>query len=136
MKAPKKPIQITYGRIQMEPVKGENKWRLIKPWRVSVAGKDYLIPAGFEWDGASLPNWSWGLMRSHPVDKIHLAPGLFHDAVYAGVIKGLKRGEADKIYRVWLIYEGEAKWKANIEWTAIFFCGWRYYHPSMDIDLT
>ena len=32
-------------------------WELVEDWRYNINGKDYVIPAGFQFDGASIPKF-------------------------------------------------------------------------------
>jgi hypothetical protein len=54
-------------------------WEITKDWHYTIDGKDYVIPAGFTFDGASIPKF----MRTFfsPVGVL-LVGGLVHDYAY------------------------------------------------------
>ena len=54
-------------------------WELTKDWKYNIDGKEYIIPAGFTFDGASIPKF----LRSFfsPVGVL-LMGGLVHDYGY------------------------------------------------------
>ena len=45
-------------------------------------GTERTIPAGFIFDGASVPNWSRYFVQGTPLDPTLLVPGLIHDYMY------------------------------------------------------
>lgn len=55
------------------------KWKLVSDWKFSMDGVQYMIPAGFKFDGASVPKFfrSW----LSPMGVL-LIPGLVHDYGY------------------------------------------------------
>lgn len=54
---------------------------------------EFIIPAGFHFDGASMPTWTWSIMCLDPFGRIGAA-ALPHDLLYVnlGVVRG-KNGE-------------------------------------------
>ena len=85
---------------------GVRQWEIAKDFQFEVNGEEYVIPAGFTFDGASVPKFlaSW----LSPVG-ILLMGGLVHDYVYkyTVLLKANKREvsavmtqkEADKLFR-------------------------------------
>ena len=59
--------------------------RLVEPWACSwqYKGKDRLlkVPAGYKWDGMSVPRWAVSLSGLYP-GGMSDAPSLGHDALY------------------------------------------------------
>lgn len=55
------------------------RWRLVKNWHYDYLGHRYVIPKGFEFDGASIPKPLWFLLS--PTGLL-LIPGLLHDFGY------------------------------------------------------
>jgi hypothetical protein len=55
------------------------KWRLEKAWTYDYEGKTLVIPAGFDFDGASIPRPFWAILN--PIGLL-LIPGLIHDYGY------------------------------------------------------
>lgn len=69
------------------------RWYLKESWtyKSNLTGKTYFVPAGFLFDGASVPRLLWPLIR--PVG-ILLIPGLLHDFGYVnGYLIVLEPGE-------------------------------------------
>lgn len=85
---------------------GTRTWEISKDWHFKIKGKEYVIPAGFVFDGASVPKFlaSW----LSPVGVL-LVGGLVHDYLYKYTMLTHKGGtahtppmnqkEADVIFR-------------------------------------
>ena len=81
-------------------------WKLIKPWRYNINGVEYIIPAGFEFDGASIPKFLRTFFS--PVGVL-LIGGLVHDYMYKytackpadpkGSLLLVDQKKADQIFR-------------------------------------
>ena len=54
-------------------------WELVEDWRYNIDGKEYVIPAGFQFDGASIPKFLRTFFS--PVGVL-LIGGLVHDYMY------------------------------------------------------
>ena len=54
-------------------------WEITKDWHYNIDGKDYVIPAGFQFDGASIPKFLRTFFS--PVGVL-LVGGLVHDYAY------------------------------------------------------
>ncbi|HCG7109443.1 DUF1353 domain-containing protein [Vibrio alginolyticus] len=55
------------------------RWKLAENWYYEYQGHRYVIPKGFEFDGASIPKPLWFLLS--PTGLL-LVPGLLHDFGY------------------------------------------------------
>jgi hypothetical protein len=84
---------------------GVRTWRIAKDFEYTLKGEKYVIPAGFEFDGASVPKFlaSW----LSPVGVL-LMGGLIHDYAYKyatlkkkgkGTMGTLSQKQADIIFR-------------------------------------
>lgn len=84
---------------------GVRTWRITKDFEFTLKGDTYIIPAGFEFDGASVPKFlaSW----LSPVGVLLLG-GLVHDYAYKyatlkrkgkGTLGTLNQKQADVIFR-------------------------------------
>jgi len=80
-------------------------WEIADDWHFTLNNQDYKIPAGFVFDGASIPKYFWNWLS--PIGVL-LMPGLIHDYVYANEVLLKKDGtnshkktqkEADQIFR-------------------------------------
>jgi hypothetical protein len=106
--------------IKCEPIPGRGKYRLCE----SVIIEGIKIPAGFEWNGASIPPVAQPLVGS-PFDAELMAPSLVHDYAYqTGVIS---RGKADELFRKLLIHNGVSKERAKLMYKAVHYFGANYY---------
>ena len=54
-------------------------WELIEDWKYNIDGKEYIIPKGFQFDGASIPKFLRTFFS--PVGVL-LVGGLVHDYMY------------------------------------------------------
>jgi len=81
------------------------KWEIAEDWYFSLNDTEYKIPAGFIFDGASIPKYFWNWLS--PIGVL-LMPGLIHDYLYAnenllkanGVVDSKKtQKECDQIFR-------------------------------------
>ena len=85
---------------------GTRHWTVVKDWHFNIDGTDYVIPKGFDFDGASVPKFLATFLS--PVGVLLIA-GLVHDYAYKHrvlVHKGKKKTtepmsqkEADQIFR-------------------------------------
>lgn len=75
------------------PKPGNNRfYRLVQPY--GIYGVE--IPAGFEWDGASLPRFVWTVFGYTPFMPCLMLPSLVHDYLYSQK-RGTRRA-ADELF--------------------------------------
>ena len=108
---------------RLEPITGTDSWRVVAPWKVEVKGEYFVIPAGFDTDGASIPRFLWRIC-GHPLTTTRMPVAIYHDAVYRGLFRNITRAYADANYRDGLVAMGWPKWKAAVEWAALRTFGW------------
>jgi len=84
---------------------GVRHWEVVKDWHYSIEGENYVIPAGFQFDGASVPKFLAAWLS--PVGVL-LMGGLVHDYAYKyatllkkdGTTMGtIDQKRADQIFR-------------------------------------
>ena len=84
---------------------GVRHWEVVKDWHYSIEGENYVIPAGFQFDGASVPKFLAAWLS--PVGVLLMA-GLVHDYAYKyatllktdGTTMGtINQKRADQIFR-------------------------------------
>lgn len=85
--------------------------------------KDFFVPAGYQFDGASIPPQFWGLI-GEPDDEDFLRAAFVHDYLYG---RRYNRKIADKIFEKFLIDEGVPRWKAKLMWVAVRLGGFVFY---------
>lgn len=114
-------MEIVSGSVRMMAI-GNNRRRLLAPFLVIIDGEYYWIPAGYEWNGASLPRFAWAL-HGHPYDDVHLAPGLWHDAAHDGIFeyKGVTREYSNEVYARWVHINGLSVVQSIVEYLAVKF---------------
>lgn len=58
---------------------GSRHWEIVEDWKFELEGKKYVVPAGFQFDGASVPKFLATFLS--PVGVL-LMGGLVHDYAY------------------------------------------------------
>lgn len=84
-------------------------------WNDPVYG-EIKVPKGFIFDGASLPAWSWGALKLHPLSKDVIRGGIIHDYLYRTHL--LDREDADLMLKRILKYEGNL---SNLKISLIYY---------------
>jgi hypothetical protein len=99
------------------------QWEIAKDWHFQVNGENYVIPAGFQFDGASVPKFlaSW----LSPVG-ILLMGGLIHDYVYKYTVL-LKKNKKDTSEPMTQKQADELFRNINIEQNGIHVLNWAAY---------
>ncbi len=112
------------------------KWRVKEEWSYQLPdGKTIVIPAGFEFDGASIPRPLWMLLS--PTGLL-LIPGLIHDYAYrydklvyrdeeGNLIdyqKGAGKAHWDKLFRDVGIQVNGIAFIDVLAWLALLVGGW------------
>lgn len=92
-----------------------------------------VVPAGFDFDGESIPLWLVGL--AHPMGECRRG-ACVHDYLYrysgyknaAGHFVPVTRAQADAVYYELILAKGTPKWRATIRWAllrAVGFFAWQ-----------
>ena len=79
-------------------------WVLVEDWHYSMWGKDFVIPAGFKFDGASIPKFLRTFFS--PVGVL-LIGGLIHDYAYKYQTLLLKNYYLDlptEVQKKWILF--------------------------------
>ena len=99
------------------PYPPNKKWmQITKDWVFYVDGKEYWIPAGYWFDGASIPSIFWMLIGS-PFLPQFWAAALPHDWGYLTHV--LPKSVYDELFRQFLIASRVGSFKARIMWSAV-----------------
>lgn len=104
--------------VHREDARG-NVFRLLEPLETS----DFIVPAGFESDGASVPRFFWRVVFP-PTDTRALRAAVIHDWLYRHQPKGWTRAQADALFRRLLIEDGVPSWRAWLAWAGVRAFGW------------
>jgi hypothetical protein len=117
---------------QCEPVaSSKKKVRLCKDWYFWVGNVAYWIPAGYIFDGASIPRIFWTLIGS-PFQPDFWAAALAHDWLYLTHLVGRKIAD-DVIYQI-LRQSGVNTFKAHVIWAAVRGCAaWAWDNGTEDL---
>lgn len=105
--------------------------RFVNPFSVRYRGEVFTVPAGFETDGASIPDALTIVCGSkYRAPRVYAA--FFHDFNYSGGDPEVERPEADDLYRDMQIAFGVARWKAYLEWRVLRLFGWTHWQGRKD----
>lgn len=81
-----------------------------------------MIPAGFRFDGASIPRWAWSILGLHPWHPRVRRAALYHDFMYS---KGYKK-TADKGFKSLLKEDGCNQFQYMACYIAVRLFGRKY----------
>lgn len=79
---------------------------------VKFNGKMFVVPAGFECDGASVPEFLWDSV-SPQIDPRTLRGAVAHDFLYRHQVPGWNRKEADELFYHLIREDGLSWWKSQ-----------------------
>jgi len=108
----------------------QRRWRLEEPLGYrSRAGRVFVVPAGFETDGASVPRAAWWLYPPFGGDYDRAA--VVHDYLYSraeafvGADHGhLSRGEVDRLFLEMMTVDGFRLTGRHVVYCAVTLGGW------------
>lgn len=103
--------------------------RLLKPVKFRFREKTFVVHAGFECDGVSVPRPAWPLV-SPQIDPRSLRAGIAHDYIYRVQPEGWTRAEADLMFLCFLIEDGLAVPRALAAYAAVRVCGWKAWNDN------
>lgn len=114
------------NRASFGPAEKDGFFRFNEDFSLRYRGEVYEVPAGFETDGASIPD-----VLTLVCGSKHRKPRCFaayvHDFLYSGGDPEVDRAEADDLYRDLQIGLGIARWKAYLEWGVLRLFGWTHW---------
>lgn len=89
--------------------------------------EDFIIPANFETDLASIPKIAWPILA--PSHSSLIRPAIIHDWLYRKTCD-FTRFQTDLIFYHMLVNDGVSKFKASIMFYAVRWFGWNYYNED------
>lgn len=95
--------------------------------RFKVNDREFVIPAYFETDLASIPKIAWPIMA--PAHSSLIRPAIVHDYLYRKTCD-FTREETDLIFYHMLRNDGVSLTSASIMYYAVRFFGWNYYNGN------
>lgn len=105
---------------EVEPDCHSNFMILQKDFCFSFDRELYWIPAGYSWDGASIPRAVWWIVGSATQPDLWAA-SLVHDFIYLTHI--LTRAQADEAFFQILKQSDVSLWRRRVMWAAVRSCG-------------
>lgn len=109
-------------------------WELVEPYPLDRPGFSLRIPAGFQFDLASIPRFFWRVIAPF---ELSLSAPLVHDFLYAcqghppeGTVvppRTFTRLESDRLFLVLMRLEGVPLWR---RWLA--YCAVRLFGPRFE----
>lgn len=110
--------------------------RTLVPKKIEFRGRRFVIPRGFEYDGASVPRFFWRLVCP-PLDPGAARAGAAHDYIYRRQPPEWTRGEADLMLLCLLIEDGLSPFRAQLAYRGVRLFGapvWRKYRRELKND--
>lgn len=115
--------------IKYEPAEHPTKrewFRLLEPYNYGAIS----IPAGYEWDGATIPRFAWSIIGYYPMGKM-AEPSLVHDWIYVnkGNLNGVTftRKESDDLFYTHMIAAGVEPKAAKRMYRIVRIFGFYYW---------
>ena len=97
--------------------------RTLYPQKFRFRGHVFVVPRGFEFDGASIPRFFRGSVAA-PLDPETARAGLAHDYITRTQPEGWTRAEADLMFLCFLIEDGLSVNRALAAYLAVRMFGW------------
>ena len=95
---------------------------LLEDLTVTWRGKTVTVPAGFESDGCSVPEFLWDTV-SPQLDPRTLRAAIVHDYLYRNALPGWTRKDADELFYDFMVEDGMSKFKAGIAYYGVRWFG-------------
>lgn len=114
-----------------QPSADRDRMILFADWSFTIDDKEYFIPAGYAYDGASVPRLVWPII-GQPFCPDFAAPALAHDVLY--LTHAVIRSVADEVLYQLLRQSGVGAIRAKTMWAAVRSCAsfaWKNSHADM-----
>jgi hypothetical protein len=116
-------------------------WYLDQSYTRETSIGTVTVPAGFKWDGASVPRILWSII---PAWGSYSGAALVHDWLYrshlvtscASSRKKVTKQQADRVFYELMLKDGVAKSKAWAMWQAVALCGGKAWSQNDGDDET
>ena len=124
---PQSSASIYIHKLKYTADEARNLFRLVEDATCRIGEFCHTLKRGFEWDGASIPNWAW-LIVGTPFEPRFMAASALHDDMYR---QGLDRADAD-LYFYWILLESGVDQKtAEKMYYAVKIGGWKPYNKYL-----
>lgn len=104
-------------------------FRTLEPLEYVWRGKRFTVPAGFESDGASVPEFLWASV-SPRIDNRTLRGAIGHDYLYRTHPQGWTKSEADAMFRDLIREDGLSWWKSQKAYWGVCLFGGGSWHQG------
>jgi hypothetical protein len=121
-----------------------NWWRLVEVYRYTDGAYTITVPAGFEFNMASVPRVFWGLIGPF---ELSVAAPLVHDFLYRyrgalplGTVdpkREYTRRQADQLFRTMMEKEAVSWWRRPPAYLAVRIFGgfvWKRSRPALEMS--
>ena len=116
----------------IQAVEGTDYYHTYEEYRITILGKEIVIPKGFVFDGASIPAAFW-ISFYTPYHPRVIAAALVHDFLYYSHLA--TKEEADKIFGAILGAKGVGKFRRRNMWRAVHLFGGRAWERRSQFGL-
>ena len=106
---------------------------LLEELTVSWKNKTVTVPAGFQSDGCSVPEFLWDTV-SPQIDPRTLRAAIVHDYLYRNALPGWTRKEADELFYDFMVEDGMSKFKAGIAYYGVRWFGSTNWKEATDVN--
>lgn len=101
-----------------------HRLRLLEPLAYTDPdGVEYTVPVDFMYDGASIPDFAWGVV-GHPFMRGYLRPAALHD--YLCRTRTLPSRRVHRLFYLGLRAEGVSVWRSHTLYRAVDWFGPRW----------
>jgi len=83
------------------------RWQVIDDWWVQVGERWYCVPAGYVFDGSSIPWWLWWLFP--PTYAPAFEASCWHDICYSHWYQEVHKWQADDGFKAIMLYNGASR---------------------------
>lgn len=87
------------------------RWIVLEDWLVCIDGVQYCVPAGYIFNGSSIPWWLWWLFP--PSYAPAWEASCLHDWFYSHFHHRVSKTFADAAFRAVMIFHGARPWVAD-----------------------
>lgn len=132
------PLEVKLASTQPEPrwfTPARSRWEVLRDYELSISHReqnlytkkvdliveDFVVPRGFEFDGASIPWVLW--WRFQPTYVYVFEPSAFHDYCYQELYRHYTKDFADEAFRQMMLLKGAPAYQAHLFHTAVSVFG-------------
>lgn len=97
--------------------RGRTRWMVCEDWSVWIDGVEYTVPAGYIFDGSSIPRIVWWLFP--PSYAPAWEASCLHDYCYSHLWRRVTKTFADAAFHSIMLANGAQPWIANLFHAAV-----------------